>query len=102
MWVAKTFPYFLSKNLSSDVLLITISVLLPFSSLVLTVFKSSIWTIQSDFATILASTSDLDAFPPTWNVLSVNWVPGSPIDCAATIPTGSPIWANLAEPKLTP
>ncbi len=26
------------------------------------------------------------AIPPTWKVLSVNCVPGSPIDCAATTP----------------
>jgi hypothetical protein len=30
------------------------------------------------------------AVPPTWKVLIVNWVPGSPIDCAAIIPIASP------------
>ena len=28
--------------------------------------------------------------PPVWNVRIVNCVPGSPIDCAAIIPTASP------------
>ena len=31
------------------------------------------------------------ATPPVWNVRMVSWVPGSPIDCAATVPTASPI-----------
>ena len=30
------------------------------------------------------------ATPPVWNVLIVSCVPGSPIDCAAIIPTASP------------
>ena len=32
----------------------------------------------------------IPATPPVWNVRIVNWVPGSPIDCAATMPTASP------------
>ena len=32
-----------------------------------------------------------DAIPPKWNVLIVSCVPGSPIDCAAMIPTASPM-----------
>ena len=31
------------------------------------------------------------ATPPVWKVRMVSWVPGSPIDCAAMIPTASPI-----------
>ena len=31
------------------------------------------------------------ATPPSWNVRMVSWVPGSPIDCAAMMPTASPI-----------
>ena len=34
------------------------------------------------------------ATPPEWIVLIVSCVPGSPIDCAAIIPTASPIWAS--------
>ena len=30
------------------------------------------------------------ATPPVWNVRIVSWVPGSPIDWAATMPTASP------------
>ena len=35
------------------------------------------------------------ATPPVWNVRIVNWVPGSPIDWAAIIPTVSPTLAIL-------
>ena len=31
------------------------------------------------------------ATPPVWKVRMVSWVPGSPIDWAAMIPTASPI-----------
>jgi len=34
------------------------------------------------------------ATPPTWKVLIVSWVPGSPIDCAAIIPTASPVFTG--------
>ena len=30
------------------------------------------------------------ATPPVWNVRIVSWVPGSPIDWAAMMPTASP------------
>ena len=32
----------------------------------------------------------IDATPAKWKVLSVIWVPGSPIDCAPTAPTVEP------------
>ena len=35
------------------------------------------------------------ATPPVWNVRIVSWVPGSPIDWAAMMPTASPICASL-------
>ncbi len=31
------------------------------------------------------------ATPPVWNVRMVSCVPGSPIDCAAMMPTASPM-----------
>ena len=31
------------------------------------------------------------ATPPMWKVRMVNWVPGSPMDCAAMMPTASPV-----------
>ena len=37
------------------------------------------------------------ATPPVWNVRMVSCVPGSPIDCAAMMPTASPICASLPE-----
>ena len=36
------------------------------------------------------------ATPPVWNVRIVSCVPGSPIDCAAMMPTASPISHSLA------
>ena len=35
------------------------------------------------------------ATPPVWNVRMVSCVPGSPMDCAAMMPTASPIWARF-------
>jgi hypothetical protein len=37
-----------------------------------------------------------------WNVRIVSCVPGSPIDCAAMMPTESPILATLLEAGLMP
>ncbi len=37
------------------------------------------------------------ATPPVWNVRMVSWVPGSPIDWAAMMPTASPIIASLPD-----
>ena len=48
------------------------------------------------------SAAVLDAVPPTWKVLSVSCVPGSPIDCAAITPTASPLAAILEVAKLLP
>ena len=35
--------------------------------------------------------SSAEATPPVWNVRMVSWVPGSPIDWAAMMPTASPM-----------
>ena len=35
------------------------------------------------------------ATPPVWKVRMVSWVPGSPMDCAATMPTASPTSTSL-------
>ena len=32
---------------------------------------------------------------PVWKVRMVSWVPGSPMDCAATMPTASPTSTRL-------
>ena len=37
------------------------------------------------------SVTFMDATPAKWKVLSVIWVPGSPMDCAPTAPTVEPI-----------
>ena len=42
------------------------------------------------------------ATPPVWNVRMVSWVPGSPIDCAAMMPTASPGSVSLPEAGLRP
>ena len=75
---------------------------LPSLSLDLTIFKSSISAIPSNFALSSFSSEILPAIPPTWNVLRVSWVPGSPIDCAATTPTASPICTILPVAKFLP
>ena len=35
------------------------------------------------------------ATPPVWKVRMVSWVPGSPMDCAAMMPTASPTSTRL-------
>ncbi len=40
--------------------------------------------------------------PPVWNVRMVSWVPGSPIDWAAMMPTASPGSQSLPEAGLRP
>ena len=42
------------------------------------------------------------ATPPVWNVRIVNCVPGSPMDCAAIIPTASPTCTCPPVPKSRP
>ena len=61
-------------------------------SLFLTLLISSEKITAPSFLLIIESSSDeLEAAPPIWKVLIVNCVPGSPIDCAATTPTASPL-----------
>ena len=100
--VLKTFFVFESKILTSEVLDITILEELPSLSLVLTTFRSSISATPSNFDINEFSSEIFPATPPTWNVLSVNWVPGSPIDWAATTPTASPIWMDLPVARFLP
>ena len=42
------------------------------------------------------------ATPPVWKLRIVNWVPGSPIDWAATVPTASPTSTSSPVAKLRP
>ena len=42
------------------------------------------------------------ATPPMWNVRIVSWVPGSPMDWAAMMPTESPILAMRLVAGLMP
>ena len=42
------------------------------------------------------------ATPPVWKVRMVSCVPGSPIDCAAMMPTASPGSVSLPEAGLRP
>ena len=87
----KTFLVFKSTILISVVLEITILESLPEESTVFTTLRSSISAIPSNLEIKEFSSEIFPATPPTWNVLNVNCVPGSPIDCAATTPTASPI-----------
>ncbi len=40
------------------------------------------------------SVTFMEATPAKWNVLSVIWVPGSPMDWAPTAPTVDPVWGD--------
>ena len=42
------------------------------------------------------------AVPPMWKVRSVSCVPGSPIDCAAMMPTASPMSTIAIVARLRP
>ena len=42
------------------------------------------------------------AVPPMWKVRIVSCVPGSPIDCAATTPTASPIRTSSPRERSRP
>ena len=88
--VLNTFLVLASTTLISAVREITISAGLPSASTPFTVFKSSISATPLNLAIKEFSSEIFPATPPTWNVRSVNCVPGSPIDCAATTPTASP------------
>ena len=83
--------FFESKILISPVLAITIFTKLLSLSFVLTVLIFSNSITPSNLALIFALTAIFDAVPPTWKVLKVNCVPGSPIDWAAITPTASPL-----------
>ena len=50
----------------------------------------------------LSATLALVATPPMWNVRIVNWVPGSPIDWAAMIPTAIPSSTRLPVARSMP
>ena len=65
-------------------------------------FRFLNFTVPSYLACILSSSEDLEAAPPIWKVLIVSWVPGSPIDWAATIPTASPGSTRFPLPKSLP
>ena len=57
-----------------------------------TVFNDESKTIFPPLKVVIESSSEApDAAPPMWKVRMVSCVPGSPIDCAATTPTASPM-----------
>ena len=51
---------------------------------------------------MLFAAAALEAAPPIWKVLMVSWVPGSPIDWAAIIPTASPLLTTFPRPRSLP
>ncbi len=59
-------------------------------------------TTPSLLASSLDRSAPLIAMPPTWNVLMVSCVPGSPIDWAAIMPTASPRSARAPVDKFRP
>ena len=60
------------------------------------------FTTPGFLASCLESVSTLLAVPPMWNVRIVSWVPGSPMDWAAMMPTASPSSARWPVPRLRP
>ena len=80
LFVLKVKPVLSSIILISEVLEITISISALSVSTPLTVLRSSITALPTNFVLKLFSSEILPATPPTWNVLNVNCVPGSPID----------------------
>ena len=53
--------------------------------------EGTMWAVMSRPAT-----------PPVWNVRMVSCVPGSPIDCAAMMPTASPMPTSCPVARLRP
>ena len=56
----------------------------------------------SFFSTISGTLAVMDAVPPMWNVRIVSCVPGSPMDCAAMMPTAVPISTCLPVERSRP
>ena len=66
-----------------------------FPSSLTTMFRPTNLTLPSRFDLTSFSSTARVATPPMWNVRIVSWVPGSPIDWAAMMPTAMPpstIW----------
>ena len=60
------------------------------------------FTLPSDRARRSASSAMRLEVPPMWKVRSVSCVPGSPIDCAARMPTASPMSTMSMVARLRP
>ena len=59
-------------------------------------------TVPSFFTLMMGCLNVWLAVPPTWNVRMVNCVPGSPMLCAAMMPTASPSLTILPVARLRP
>ena len=59
-------------------------------------------TRPSNLVVMLSSTTSADAAPPMWKVRMVSWVPGSPMDWAATTPTDSPRFTSSPRARSRP
>ena len=72
-------------------------------SLFWTVMRRSPYSITPAFFVLRAVCSAIRAAaPPMWKVRSVSCVPGSPIDCAAMMPTASPMSTIAIVARLRP
>ena len=60
------------------------------------------FTMPSARAGRSASSAMRAEVPPMWNVRSVSCVPGSPMDCAARMPTASPMSTMSMVARLRP
>ena len=89
--VITVIPVFSSEIFNSAERPTTINLVEPSEFFFSIVLNSSISNLPFAFAFKSEISVVFDAVPPTWKVRNVNCVPGSPIDCAATTPTASPI-----------
>ena len=74
---------------------------LPFRAL-WTMRRSLKRTMPSFFALMIGCLNVWLAVPPMWNVRMVSCVPGSPMDCAAMMPTASPSLTERPVARLRP
>nr|ARR75617.1 uncharacterized protein [uncultured bacterium] len=94
MLVMRRRSFLVSMIRTSPVRPITTCMFSPSLFCVVTERNPSNWITPSNLAVSVDSTDAEPATPPTWKVRSVSCVPGSPMDCAAMIPTASPLCAR--------
>ena len=64
--------------------------------------RSEYWILPATLLFRAVCSAIRAAVPPMWKVRSVSCVPGSPIDCAAMMPTASPMSTISMVARLRP